>query len=344
MRPASATRMYEPVENAIRVTWVDTAKGYGIILVVFAHAVRGLIASDIMTWTPVSRFVDAWIYAFHMPLFFVLSGLFLVRSAERPWGAFVSDKLRTIAYPYFVWSVITVLIKAALGPLANQPKSLSDLALIFYAPIDQYWFLYVLFVLLIAASALLKLRVWPWAIFVLAILIYPGLLPISSGGWDILAMARDMAIYVALGLIVGWRSLGMISGVHAGWLASGVVAGLTVASLAGLSELPHMYALQPVFAVSGTVAVVALAVLTDKTKLSAAIQFLGRHSLEIYLAHTMASAAVRITLIKLAHVSEPVPHLVLGTLAGLYIPIAMVFLFGRVGFRFGFTLPKLRLA
>lgn len=335
--------MLEPVASPARVTWVDTAKGYGIILVVLAHAVRGLISSDIMTWTSVTRFVDAWIYAFHMPLFFFLAGLFLFRSVEKPWGTFVSDKFRTIAYPYFVWSVLTVLIKAALGPLTNQPRNLSDLALILYAPIEQYWFLYVLFVLLIATSALLKLGIRPWAIFLVAILIYPGLLPVSSGGWHVLAVTREMAIYTVLGIIVGgWRGLGMISGIHAGWLALGVVAGLMVASLAGLSELPYMYALQPVFAVSGTVAVVALAVLTDKTKLAAAIQFLGRHSLEIYLAHTMASAAVRIALIKFAHVSEPVPHLMLGTLAGLYLPIAMVLLFERVGFRFAFTLPRSR--
>jgi uncharacterized membrane protein YcfT len=90
--------------------------------------------------------------------------------------------------------------------------------------------------------------------------------------------------------------------------------------------------------VSGTVAVVALALLTDKAKLESAIQFLGRHSLEIYLVHTIASAGVRITLLKFAHLSAPAPHLVLGTLAGLYIPIALLLLFKRVGLQFGFTL------
>jgi fucose 4-O-acetylase-like acetyltransferase len=338
--PASPAPTPEPITSPVRVTWVDLAKGYGIILVVLAHAIRGLIYSDIMTWTPITRFVDAWIYAFHMPLFFFLSGLFLIRSTEKPWGAFVSDKLRTIAYPYFVWSVITVVIKAALGPITTHPYHLSDLPLILYDPIDQYWFLYVLFILLIAISALLKLGVSPWVVFVLAILIYPGLVPISYG-LGVLATTSEMAIYIALGVIVGRdRDFRMISGIHVGWLVVGVVAGLMVASLAGLSELPYRHAFQPTFAVSGTVAVVALALLTDKAKLEAAIQFLGRHSLEIYVVHTIASAGVRITLLKFAHVSAPTPHLVLGTLAGLYIPIAVVLLFERVGLRFGFKLPR----
>jgi fucose 4-O-acetylase-like acetyltransferase len=83
---------------------------------------RGLLNGNVMTWTPTSRFIDAWIYSFHMPLFFFLSGLFLFRSvAEKSWGSFVADKIRTIAYPYFIWSVMTLMIKAALGATTNHP-------------------------------------------------------------------------------------------------------------------------------------------------------------------------------------------------------------------------------
>ena len=54
---------------------------------------------------------------------------------------------------------------------------------------------------------------------------------------------------------------------------------------------------------------------------------------------TTLSAAVRIALVKLAYVSDPASHLVLGTLAGLCLPIAVVVFFDRIGFRFGFLLP-----
>jgi fucose 4-O-acetylase-like acetyltransferase len=338
--PASPTALPESVRRPYRYIWVDTAKGYGIILVVLAHAIRGLISSGIMTWTPITRFVDAWIYAFHMPLFFFLSGLFLSRSTEKPWGAFVSDKVRTIAYPYFVWSVISVVIVASLGRIPNRPYDFSDLPLILYAPIEQYWFLYVLFILLMVIAALLKLGVNRWIIFALAILSYPGLLPISSYWW-VLAVTREMALYITLGVIVGRdRDLQTISGIQVGWLTLAVAAGLTVASFAGSSELSYRDAFQPVFGISGTAAVVALAVLTDKAKLDASIQFLGRYSLEIYVVHTIASAGTRIALLNFAHVSAPAAHLVLGTLAGLYMPIGLVLLFNRVGFRYAFTFPK----
>jgi len=65
----------------------------------------------------------------------------------------------------------------------ESPYNLSDLPLILYKPIDQFWFLYALFILLVAISALLKLGVRPWAVFILAILLYPGPFPIASPGW-----------------------------------------------------------------------------------------------------------------------------------------------------------------
>ena len=61
------------MERGKRVTWVDTAKGWGMLAIILSH---------VMTGHPVSR----WLYTFHVPLFFFLSG-FLFR-ADRPWGDF----------------------------------------------------------------------------------------------------------------------------------------------------------------------------------------------------------------------------------------------------------------
>ena len=328
-------------ESEARITWVDLAKGYGIVLVVLAHAFRGLLNNDIGDWTPTTRFFDAWIYACHMPLFFLVSGLLLPRSIEKPWRVFISDKVRTIAYPYFIWSVIMVLIKAALGPLTTNPYRLSDLPLIFYAPLDQYWFLYVLFIFLIMTSALLKSGMSPGVIFVLAILIYPGILPIASYDWSVLAEIRGMAIYFALGVLIGSRQdFRMISAIPRGWLILAVLVGLFVASLAGFHEFPNRDEFLPIFALSGIAAVVAFSILTNKAAFGTAFQLLGRYSLEIYLVHTIASAGVRIVLIKFATITAFSTHFILGTLAGIYIPIILALFFERIGFRFAFRLPS----
>jgi uncharacterized membrane protein YcfT len=88
-RPAS-----EPLARSSHLTWVDAAKGFGIILVVFGHTLRGLVSSEILKSTPLVRFVDDWIYAFHMPLFFFLSDLFLFRSMSKLWVDFARLHVR----------------------------------------------------------------------------------------------------------------------------------------------------------------------------------------------------------------------------------------------------------
>jgi fucose 4-O-acetylase-like acetyltransferase len=344
-RSANAPPAPADIVRSVRVDWVDAAKGFGIILVVLGHVIRGLVNSHIWMWTPTSLFVDGWIYAFHMPLFFFLSGLFLVRSAEKGWLIFAVEKLRTLAYPYFVWSAITLMIKTPLSGITNHVDGLSEFSLILYKPIEQYWFLYVLFVLSLSIAGLLRLRVRPWAVFALAIIIYPGIFPISEYGWVVLAMASTYGIYVALGAVVGSRKdLGTISSLSAGRLGFVVLAGLIISSLGGVSGLPYRNAFGPFLAVTGISAVVALAVLADTTKLGVGIRLLGRYSLEIYVAHTIASAAVRIALLKFAHVTTLAPHLILGTLAGLCLPITLVLIFDRIGFRYGFTLAPTRKA
>ena len=326
--------------NQQRFTWIDIAKGLGIFLVVLGHTIRGLISSDIMAWTTTTQFIDAWVYAFHMPLFFLLSGLLLFREVEKPWGTLVSDKVRSIAYPYVVWSVATLIIKTVLGPAVNEPQSISDLPLILYAPIGQFWFLYTLFILMISAAGLMKLGFKPWAILILAIAMYPGLLPIPDGP-GVVVQTAAMAIYVAIGVNVGNdRNIRMLTSIPRLRLVAAAVAGLLVSSCAGWLQPTLRSQLLPALAVSGIMGTVALALLLERTKLSSIIASLGRYSMEIYLVHTIASAGVKIMLIRLVDVTDPAIHLILGTLAGVLLPIAMAIFCDWIGFRFAFRFPR----
>ena len=53
-----------------RIAWLDTAKGIGIILVVLGHSM-----SPILTGHMVMESLYKFLYMFHMPLFFFLSGV-----------------------------------------------------------------------------------------------------------------------------------------------------------------------------------------------------------------------------------------------------------------------------
>src|SRR5450631_2703383 len=75
---------------------LDIAKGFGIILVVLGHCLLGLINSQFfpasVAWPAAIVYT---IYAFHMPLFFVVSG-YLASGKLRPAGVTVRKLFPTI--------------------------------------------------------------------------------------------------------------------------------------------------------------------------------------------------------------------------------------------------------
>lgn len=84
-------------ESLKRVGWIDMAKGYGIILMLIGH----LHVNELMVW----------IYSFHMPLFFFVSGyLFNIKSNFLDFSA---GKVKRMLIPY-VFLYIPMLLAELL--------------------------------------------------------------------------------------------------------------------------------------------------------------------------------------------------------------------------------------
>ncbi len=130
---------------AKRIEWIDTARGIGILLVVYGHVLRGLQASGIVDVTNPVWLSDYAIYTFHMPLFFLLAGFNVERSIAKGRKQFIRGKLWTIAYPYILWSAVQGYIQMSLPSYVNHPSSPLFLITILWWPIAQFWLLYALF-------------------------------------------------------------------------------------------------------------------------------------------------------------------------------------------------------
>jgi fucose 4-O-acetylase-like acetyltransferase len=333
-----------PPPPGSRLAWIDTAKGIAIILVVIGHTLRGLISARIIADTPGQRLTDSWIYAFHMPLFFFVSGFFLPRSARKEYSVFVEDKLRTIAYPYFVWSAVTLIFKSSLGRFTNHPTRLADGWRILFEPIEQFWFLYALFLILVVLGGLLKLGLKPWMLGILALAVHPSLLPIPGGPWGPAIQARRNAVYAALGAWFGSSSLSSrIAEVRSNRLIIVAIAAFGLLTAMVVQNLQNTPGFSIVAALLGIVGCLAVAIaLNGKGILGEALNLCGLYSLEIFTTHTMASAGLRIALQKLLRIQDPTLHFLLGTLAGIVFPIAFGIACKRFGFDFVFTLRKKR--
>ena len=82
-------------ETKNRIDWIDMAKGYGMLAVIIAHICTGPL--------------HAWIYTFHMPLFFFLSGY--VFSNKDKFDLFIKKKAKALLIPYFTLGIPMVAFK-----------------------------------------------------------------------------------------------------------------------------------------------------------------------------------------------------------------------------------------
>jgi fucose 4-O-acetylase-like acetyltransferase len=74
------------MKNTARIPMIDVAKGIGIILVVVGHTNLPVVVMNA-------------IYAFHVPLFFVLSGM--VFNSNKNLTQLLVSKFRTLLVPYY---------------------------------------------------------------------------------------------------------------------------------------------------------------------------------------------------------------------------------------------------
>src|SRR5271170_1098027 len=194
----TAVATLEPITSGKRSNLVDLVKGLAIILVVYGHTAQGVEHRG--WWTgPGMGLSENFIYSFHMPAFFFVSGLFVLGSIRRRGpGNFTLEKMKTILYPYLLIAVIS----AALGPLTRRFQ-------VTYSPFhwktflmnvsdgSVSWFLFTLFFCLLLA--LLTVRVPNWLRFLFAVV--AGVSPIY-GSYITERVLREFC-FVAAGMWVG---------------------------------------------------------------------------------------------------------------------------------------------
>lgn len=84
-----------------RLQWLDIAKGIAILLMVLGH-------------TSIPMIVSNFIWAFHMPLFFIASGL-VTNWGKLSFKQFLLCKLRSLAFPFVIYSTIVLAIECIMG-------------------------------------------------------------------------------------------------------------------------------------------------------------------------------------------------------------------------------------
>jgi acyltransferase len=107
--PDTLARPAQSLAAPKTIPWVDIARGLGILLVALGHC-------------SVSKALAVIIYAFHMPFFFLISGI--LYSNRKSFPSFFLDKARRLLLPYLVFSITSFIYWQLGHPGGNEWVSL----------------------------------------------------------------------------------------------------------------------------------------------------------------------------------------------------------------------------
>jgi len=266
-----------------RHLWIDIAKALGIYLVVLGHLDQ-------------SNFVSSFLWTFHVPLFFFISG-FLAKDA--PTSVFFKHMLRRLAVPYMLLYILNIAITVVLDHRYEVNDIGAMLLGVAYGT-HAYphfvnaamWFLPGLMIAQIVHQVII--RRYPWVylpILAVSYIIY------RSGAIN-LYMSVDLALlglnyYLAGVLTNRFRLTAWLEGRTAALLGILLVAGATTIMAASIGNLWYTgpyYALSLGAGLVGIAMVIAGAQLLQSTLahskwLQRAIVFVSANTLFILCLH-----------------------------------------------------------
>ncbi|OQY37890.1 MAG: hypothetical protein B6226_04480 [Candidatus Cloacimonetes bacterium 4572_65] len=282
------------------VKWIDSLKGLGIILVVLGHCL------------PTNTVITNFIYSFHIPLFFFISGyLYNTEKYSHNLPLFFKNKFRRLIIPYFAYAFFTYAIWLLVGRNFGVNKLLDVepakplIGIFFGNGIDNYlvfnialWFLPALF----STSLLYTIidRYIPKHIPKLISLLLLGVLGFLDSKfsdfrlpWGI-NIAFVAVLFYGLGHICQTylnRTLDIIKNKTVAFIIGIILVGIGFALNSingGVSFNSHSYGNYPLFLLSALSSITGLLLITKKLLNFSELMFLGRTSIRIFALHILS--------------------------------------------------------
>ena len=312
---------------AARQNWIDTAKGFGIVLVVCGHLMSSAVNSGVALDVSAFKLIDSVIYSFHMPLFFFLSGLLVNSSLQkRSTGAFIKSKFLALGYPYLVWSLVQTSVELAFPQHSRHGFGFQDLTSIFYIPVSQFWFLYALFLMNLAYAVVWRRKSLLVVLGAVAVILF--VYPLPTKVFALSAFSTHFAFFLC-GIAIGREftqatlpifpvsvtvGLSISFFVAAYWTFTSAIEPVRLAN----SEHVLYFAGLSILGVGMTI---GLAQLADRVAIMRIFNTLGIYSVQIYLVHMLAGAGMRIVAQMVLSVGDPMVLVTLSCLAGIFAPV-----------------------
>lgn len=344
-----------------RYAWIDYAKGICIILVTFRHVQEGLHPAGTEYPSLALKYADVFFFSFRMPLFFIVSGIFLGGAlAKKSVNEYIGSRFKTIFYPLIIWGIIQITLQLIFKDYTNVKRIPFDYVNLLIKPraIEQFWYLHTLF-LVGTFYALMRVV----AKFKIIHQLLLGIILYSLTGFVRYYYYQEVEhlfildvffyyVFFAVGDLFGKyildpKNFKVLSSAKTFWLFLPVFLILegyfTYLNMSNewdyyvQNRLPMFFL--PVGLVGGAFLIHCSFLLQKADKLKF-IRVVGYHSLYIYVIHLAVTAGTRIFFRNVVHYDEFWPLLFISTFLGIAVPIVVYNITDRLGMWWLFTLKN----
>ena len=313
-----------------RIKYIDSIKGFAAVCVVLGHVLYGYWNSG--AGGRVHYALLNALYAFHMPLFFTVSG-FLFAQAYVADGRVKKEKIKAqlinLACVYVLFSLLLGVSKMLFSRYVNTQVAATDLALIPVKPIGLYWYLFVLMINYLVFSRETVLRQKPAAVLTAAFVLG------AVSSWIPEYLIFDVKrvcyyfLFFYLGIVLNKRS-GILKKRYILFGSLPCVILLYVLFWSPTRQLNSVPLVNQALGILCTLLVFCAFQQFKILGENRLLVWIGRYALEIYLLHTFFLTACR-PLFQRMNIDSLAVILAVSTVLGVLLPIAVSVLCKKIG-------------
>jgi fucose 4-O-acetylase-like acetyltransferase len=327
-----------------KIPWVYHARGIAIMLIVYRHIVLGMQYSGVEVGTVMYN-LQMFFFNFRMPAFFILSGIFIVKSLGNKSELLVArNKVYTLLYPYILWACITLFLQIYFHEFSNARRNWKDFFHIVTEPrsLDQLWYLMALFnasMLFLVLNKLLANKKW----LHISIAVTLHFVSFYIRNYDFFSDLFYFYGYFLTGALLSNILLNpekrdkILNTSYLKWLLPLFVIGqwfwFSNSDKIGIIELIFI----PINFI-GCYVLFMCALLIARGNKNEWLAYIGRYSLYIYILHVQIAAIMRKIIRDLYPHVDPWLLLSICFICGITIPVLLVVNFRKYGIERLFTL------
>ena len=292
-----------------RISYIDIAKGIGLILVIFGHLFRYGGRPSI------------FIFSFHMPLFFIISGFCFNPDKNNDFKHYLVKKVKSLLLPYLTFCILGFTISMFVPEWRADISAKILFEQVFYlaAPelchVGQVWFLVCLFFVEVFSFIIYKniFKKMEWWLIVpilcaLACLGYNSYFiaiqyfPLGRMPWKIDSAITAIVLYFIGFYFKKSKLSARLLSVKSFWLIVSSIITITVTYILSINYLGWAnisslsFGPQPVLyyccAVLGTYSVMAISIYISKISQLDIIRIVGKRSLFVFAVHSLVLYAI----------------------------------------------------